>query len=231
MKCHHCGFANEVGSRFCTKCAAPIVPPQNGQTQKWLLGIFISICVLGGWAIIASIVGDANRFKSQAPTTAQLEAAFPDNRTSPAAAPPSAATASAWQYSDYADAMSDQRTKAAYVESLNTINFAFPYSGEQHARLTLRKRRGSDNVILKIEKGQLTCGDYYGRSVSVRFDDKPPRRFSVSESADHDSTVVFIRGEKSFIAELKKSKLVFIEAIVYQNGSPIFLFDTAGLKW
>jgi len=127
--------------------------------------------------------------------------------------------------------MTGQKMRAASVTSSNSVNFDFPYAGEQRAKLIIRRMRGGEGVILSIEKGQLTCGGYYGRRVSVRFDEKPARRFTVTEPADHDSTMVFIRNEKSFIAEAKKAKIIRIEAIVYQNGSPVFEFNTAGLEW
>lgn len=210
---------------------APPQRPGMSTGAKIALGIVISGCVImGGCFACASLIWQgANR-------NLNSNSAVSD-RTSPGSAPGSpqpsdtaASSRTTWQYSESEDRMTNQKTKTAFVISSNTVEFAFPYGGELHASLILRKKRGSDNVILKIEKGQLTCGDYSRRSVSVRFDEGPARRFSVSEAADHSSTTVFINNEKSFIAEAKKAKKIRIEAIVYQNGSPIFEFDTAGLN-
>jgi hypothetical protein len=126
--------------------------------------------------------------------------------------------------------MSGRTTYIAAVSSANSVNFSFPYSGDQHATLLLRKLRGADNVILTIEKGQFLCG-YGGCDVSVRFDDKTARRFTASGPADHSTTKLFINNEKAFIAEARKAKKVRIQAVIYQNGSPVFEFDIAGLKW
>jgi len=205
---------------------------------KVALGIIIGFCVvMGGCFACATFIWEnakrnLNSNSSVSRTASPTSASTPGSTVnSPGPTVATNPPPTAWQYSETEDSMTSQKTKLAFVQSSNTVEFASPYSGEQHATLIIRKKRGSDNVMLKIEKGQLTCGDYFGRSVSVRFDEKPPRRFSVSDSADHDSRVVFIRSEKSFIAEAKKATRIRIEAIVYQNGSPVFEFDTAGLEW
>jgi hypothetical protein len=226
MKCNRCGHSNQDDARFCNNCGAD--QQSKGGAWKVVLALVVGLCVLSG------IV---NRFTStdQTPSSGEGKKYVPSSPPppvpAPALAPAPAAPETAWQYGESEDAMTGQKTRTAVVTSSNTVEFAFPYAGEQHATLILRKKRGSDNIMLSIEKGQLTCGDYYGRSVSVRFDEKTPRRFSVLESADHDSTVVFIRNEKSFIAEAKKAKKIRIEAVVYQNGNPVFEFNTAGLEW
>jgi hypothetical protein len=95
--------------------------------------------------------------------------------------------------------------------------------------LRTHPRYGND-VILNIERGQFLCG-YSGCSVSVRFDDKPPRRFSASEVADHSTTTLFIGNFNSFLSETKKAKTIHIEALFFSQGSRVFEFDVAGLKW
>lgn len=211
------------------------VPPKSGMTPgaKIALGVIIGSCVvMGGCLACATLIWDnAKRNLNLNSNSAVSSTGSPDSAIPPRPTVGDAPPRSSWNYIESSDEMTDQKMKAASVISSNTVDFDFPYAGAQHAKLIIRRMRGRDGVILSIEKGQLTCGGYYGRSVSVRFDEKPPRRFSVTESADHDSTMVFIRNEKSFIAEAKKAKMIRIEAIVYQNGSPVFEFETAGLEW
>jgi hypothetical protein len=63
-------------------------------------------------------------------------------------------------------------------------------------------------VILDIEKGQFMCSSFSGCSVSVRFDDKPPRRFTGMGPSDNSTTTLFIRNYSSFVAEARKAKII-----------------------
>ena len=207
-----------------------------GTGAKVALGVIIGSCVVMGgcFACAGLIYENAKRnlnANSAVTSTGSPTAGSPGSPGSVSSSVADVPPQSAWSYIESTDEMTGQKMRAASVTSSNTVNFSFPYAGAQHAKLTIRRMRGSEGVILSIEKGQLTCGGYYGRSVSVRFDEKPPRKFNVTEPADHDSKMVFIRNEKSFIAEAKKAKRILIEAIVYQNGSPVFEFNTAGLEW
>ena len=125
--------------------------------------------------------------------------------------------------------MSGQTEAIAAVESTNTVEFHFPYAGEQHATLFLRThpRHGKD-LILQIRKGQILCRSYEDCSVLVRFDDKKPESFSGVGPADHSTTSVFIRNYGRFYASMLKAKTVRISVPVYQEGAPIFEFDVAG---
>lgn len=231
MTCLQCGFLNQDGGWFCNNCGIPAPVPQKpkqGNTWKVVLVIFAVMFGLVFLSSLSRLVPDRPRQAAQSPSAPAV---------SPPAKPTAVVTAepteeeSEWRYGESSDAMTSQTIKTASVVSANTVAFDFPYQGEQHATLILRKRRGVEDVMLSIEKGQLTCGGYGQRGVSVRFDQKPARRFSVTEPADHSSTDVFINNEKAFIAEAKKASAIRIEAIVYQNGAPVFHFPTAGLKW
>jgi len=169
---------------------------------------------------------------STSTTTSTPTTAAPSTATQPAPSPPpSEPTAENWHYLDSEDSMTGKPGRTAGVISTNTVAFNFPYAGEQHATLFLRAhpRHGKD-VMLTIEKGQFLCS-ISGCSVFVRFDDKPPRRFSASEPADHKTTMLFIGNYNSFVAELKKAKTLRIEALFFSQGSRVFVFDVAGLKW
>ena len=136
---------------------------------------------------------------------------------------------SQWSYSQEEDAMAKGKTYHASVKSTNTVNFAFPYSGDQHGTLTLRThpRYGKD-VIFSIEKGQIQCPSYSGCKVLVRFDDAQAVNYSAAGPEDNSSETVFIRDYSGFVAKMMKAKKVRISASIYQEGSPVFEFDVSG---
>ncbi len=136
-----------------------------------------------------------------------------------------------WRYDEYKDKMGGGAVQRAYVRSINEIDLDFPYSGSQRAELTLRKhpRYGRD-VIFEVKKGQVLC-QFGGCSVLVRFDDRKAAKYRADWPADHDSTTLFIGNYKRFVSRAKKAKRIYIEVIFYQQGTRVFEFNSAGLKF
>lgn len=116
----------------------------------------------------------------------------------------------------------------AQVSSSNTVDFSFPYSGAQHATLTLRMhpRYGKD-LIFSIEKGQFLCPSYEGCNVLVRFDDGDAVTFSAAAPEDNSTETIFIRNYGRFVERMFKAKRVRISANIYQEGAPVFEFDVS----
>lgn len=134
-----------------------------------------------------------------------------------------------WHYDATEDAMTGRKRFTAMVESSNTVDFGFPYGGDQRGRLTLRTHpQHGKHVIFRIERGQILCPSYEGCRVQVRFDESKPIRFEASGAADHSTDVVFIDDYTGFISRLKKAKRVRIAVNIYQNGAPAFEFDVSG---
>ncbi|WP_122721536.1 hypothetical protein [Pseudomonas proteolytica] len=137
----------------------------------------------------------------------------------------------AWNYTDSEDGISGKSVRRAFVSSINTVDFKFPYGGTQRATLTIRKHpRWGTSVYVAIEKGQFICG-YDDCDVRVRFSKGNAQRMSASEPDDHSSNLLFISNASSFISQARKSDKVYIEANFYQEGSRVFEFDTSGLEW
>ncbi|WKJ91439.1 hypothetical protein QZJ86_04715 [Methylomonas montana] len=134
-----------------------------------------------------------------------------------------------WIYSQDKDKMSGGTTYRAHTLSTNTVEFNFPYSGEQHAALSLRDspRHGKD-VMFRIEKGQILCHSYEECSVLVRFDEDKPSSYSAVGPADNSTEVIFIQNYSRFVQNMTKSKTVRISTNIYQQGAPIFEFDVSG---
>ncbi|WP_312594206.1 hypothetical protein [Stutzerimonas nitrititolerans] len=136
-----------------------------------------------------------------------------------------------WNYSDDEDQMSGKPVKRAYVSSINTVNFGFPYAGSQRATLSLRKHpRWGSSAYMRIEKGQFIC-NYSNCYMTVRFDSGKSQRYFGSEPESNDSTIIFINDYKGLVAQAKRSKKLFIEANFYQEGSRVFEFDISELDW
>lgn len=138
---------------------------------------------------------------------------------------------SAWDYRAREDKMTGGTTYAATATSVNTVNFDFPYSGEQHGRLTLRRdpKYGKD-VILAIEKGQILCPSYDGCTVMVRFDNGKPEAFSAVGAADGSTEAVFIQNYDRFLQKMRKAKIARLSVNIYQEGSPVFEFYVGGFN-
>lgn len=139
---------------------------------------------------------------------------------------------SSWTVSHSTDAMADGGVTNACAESVNDVAQSFPYKTAPML-LCLRKhpRYGQDVTIRLLGGGQFLCTSYDGCTVRVRFDDGAAQAFSAAEPADHSSDVLFISNDARFIAALKRSKRVTIEASLFQQGAPSAAFENTGLDW
>lgn len=140
-----------------------------------------------------------------------------------------AVTGKQWNYDVSEDKMDGGTTYFANVYSTNSVNFDFPYSGLQNAKLTLRTgyRQGKD-VIFSIRKGQILCPSYQDCTVLVRFDDEKPVNYSAVAPADNSSDTIFLRNYEKFLGKLQKAKRVRIAVDIFQEGAPVFEFDVSG---
>ena len=143
-----------------------------------------------------------------------------------------AVQASSWTYTTSTDAMTGGTIKAAYTRSTNTVSFAFPYGGPQHATLALRKhpRHGQD-VFLTLERGQFLCPPFDGCTVLIRFDGGTATRWNAIEPVDHRTTALFINNDKAFVARLRRAKTIRFAANFFQESEHLFIFNVAGLVW
>ena len=130
-----------------------------------------------------------------------------------------------WNFSFEQDEMTDSKNIWATLKSDNYVNQDFPYEGDTYAHLTVRymKKYGYD-ILVQIDRGQIihSYGSY--NSVSVRFDDAAPRKYSFNSSADYDSETIFLNNVNDFIAKAKKATTIKLELPLYQGGRPVFTF-------
>lgn len=137
---------------------------------------------------------------------------------------------SGWDYHDDVNKMDDSKINYALVSSTNDLSLSAPYDGYNKAHITVRKKEGTNNVILQIDKGQF-MGDVYGATIRVRFDTNKPEQYYCLKSSDNDPAVLFISSANKFISKLKKSNKVLIEAVIYQDGTQQLEFNITGFKW
>lgn len=130
-----------------------------------------------------------------------------------------------WEYTSSTDAASGGSYRLATVSSKNQINLDFPYSGEQRARLVLRRhpRYGLD-AYLAIEQGQILCNSYTNTSVLLRADNGPVQQFECGEPADNSSETVFIRNFSRVEQLIKGAKTLYVTVTLYQAGDQTFEF-------
>jgi hypothetical protein len=139
------------------------------------------------------------------------------------------ANAAKWRYSSDTDPMASRPSRTASIDSENTVEFDFPYEGQQHATLTLRNHPSyGRDVIVQIREGQILCPSYDSCSIRIRFDDGPAERWTAAGAADNSTTVLFIRNYSRFVQRMRNAKIVRIQIPVYQEGAPTFDFRVSG---
>jgi len=140
--------------------------------------------------------------------------------------------AAKWSYGRSEDAMTSRETRQASIQSENTVVFDFPYQGPQRGTLVLRDHPSyGKDVIFRIEQGQILCHSFSSCDVRVRFDDGTPERWSAAESADNNSTVIFLRNYNRFIQRLRSASVVRVQVPMYQEGNPVFEFRVGGFDF
>jgi len=130
----------------------------------------------------------------------------------------SSAVPTKWAYSEHQDEMGRGTAKVALVLSSNSVHFGFPYQGETHAALALRKSpKYGENVMLKVERGKFVSS-YTKNFITVRFDDGELWKFDIRDPEDGTAGLLFIHDNEEFIGQLRKAQRVKIEADFFQEG-------------
>lgn len=138
--------------------------------------------------------------------------------------------ASKWSYNEVKDELRNKTRYTASISSNNSVNFGFPYQGDQNLRIGVRDDpQWGDDVYFSVERGQMICGIYDCKG-SISFDGNA-EGLTLVPSGDRDSTVLFAKYPRAIINKLKNSERVVVEITFYQEGNRQFIFDTAGLEW
>jgi hypothetical protein len=204
-------------------------PYING-IKRWQFGLaaFVAFILVG---VFAEPTSEPSPAKDDTAPTSPNSASDTSNESSEPTAAKAEEPQSEWSYSTEKDEMRGAESRFAQAEATNTIDLDFPY-GEQRGRILVRQsaKFGFD-ILVGVPSGQIMCNSYSNSHVSVKFDDGPIRRYSCADASDGSNSMVFIQDAKSFLANLKKSKRVVVEAEFFQNGLQQMTFNTANLKW
>lgn len=235
IKCKECG--NEVSSKAesCPKCGYNVASNEWTTFRKIKYAFFIGLMILINQTCKTcneAFDKHSSEKSDPQPVPNSNVPAPPSREITPEPSPsPSASIepGSQWEYSQNEDDMGNGKSYLARIKSLNTVNFSFPYKGEQYGSLLIRNhpRYGKD-ILFSIEKGQILCSSYNGCNVLIRFDDEKAQRYSANGTADNSTETVFISNYSKFIGKLQKAKRLRLSVDVYQQGSPVFEFDVSG---
>lgn len=137
-----------------------------------------------------------------------------------------------WIFNNSEDEMRNTTDVWASLESDNMVNFDFPYDGGSTLTITVRYMRKSD-VLLKISSGQFIGNDITGDNyVTVKFNNGSPKRYYFNEPSDGSTDCIFINKKSNFISNLRKAKVIMIEAPFYNAGDQVFQFHVdKPLNW
>jgi len=247
--CRHCGTAqtgHPARSRVAAQEAtadppdpyvAPLAKKPMSTANKVGIGVIVLLVIVAIFHASSPTPTPAPTQASSADQSADLNAAANDavaevNAEVATQAPAASAEAANWDYSTKTDKVRGGTSYSATTTSTNTIHQDPPYDSDTSMTLTVRHAPSSGlNIILRISSGQFMCPSYEGCSGTARFDDGSAERIRFTGPDDDSSETIFVEGEKSFLAKLKRSKRLIIEKTLYQAGAPQFEFDVHGLKW
>jgi hypothetical protein len=234
--CRECKAEISNGAKICPRCGIAKPGRTAFSTLLGCVGVIVILAIIGSvgsslktGAAPASTPSETTEGSAMVDATKQAPP-MPSGVVSTDSIPE--ASSSNWTYGKSADEMRGTHTHSASLVSDNELAFDFPYNGGSSGTLSLRSGdRSGLNVILRMEKGQFLCNEYGHPTVSVKFDNGPVRKFGCSESNDNAAGVLFIDSESRFLAALKHSKKMTIEADFFQEGSRQLKFTTSGLVW
>lgn len=220
IKCKECKTEISSEAKSCPKCGSPIAKKSIG------CGSLVGIAFVG-FIILQIISGIFSPNTENSVSNNKTSAPLTPTEINVKVEPP--AIGSQWKYHQHNDEMSKGMIYQAFVSSTNTVNFNFPYSGDQYGRLILRNHpRFGKDIIFKIEQGQILCRSYENCTVLVRFDDEASVNYSAIGPSDNSSDTIFINNYNKFINRMSKANTLKIAVNIYKEGAPTFEFDVSG---
>lgn len=138
-----------------------------------------------------------------------------------------------WVYETNKNEMTDVVRHFASKESKNTVQLTYPINRHSSGLITLIKTPTDNIVMLTIPTGQFESSSTNDGNILVRFDDGTPENYSYEDSADGDTSVIFLYSPiaDKFITNFKNAKEVKIECNLFKDGKEVLKFDVDNLKW
>lgn len=136
-----------------------------------------------------------------------------------------------WAYEQQKDPMSGGITYYAQVQSKNSVELDFPYTGQQKGTLVIRNHpTHQKDIIFLIDRGQILCNSFQGCQVSIKFDNNPPIKVDASGPDDHSNQSIFLGQYNQLMKNIMTSKTMLIEVDFFQQGSHVFEFDVSNFN-
>lgn len=162
--------------------------------------------------------GDSAGSRSDEPSSPKL-----DRKNSPVAG------TTTWTYEKTIGKDGNPVYKAVLV-SPTVLNFDFPYTGGSTVTLTLRHKNSLTYAYLEVSKGQFNRS-FQGGNASIRFDGKPPVRYSLSAAENGRANIVFFDAAQKLINQMKGARKLVVDVEFDGQGKRHIEFITRGLSW
>jgi hypothetical protein len=134
------------------------------------------------------------------------------------------AQAGSWAHSDSVDKMTGDVLKVATLKSDNQVKLKPPYAGKNSGLIQIMALPSGDfSASVSLDKGQWLCGTEC--DILVRFDGGQPMLFKASSSMATPSNRISFKRGSLFYAWVAKSKTVFVQALMYQDGAQVLEFS------
>lgn len=131
-----------------------------------------------------------------------------------------------WTYHNRPNDMGEPM-RIASVRSVNSHNFEFPYRGNTHADLVIRRINNRLDAYISIDRGQIIC--HSGRCTHrLKWDDEAPTPFSGSSSTSNDPTIVFLPNAARLDQRLQKASQLRVELTIHHEGQRVWVFNVQG---
>lgn len=128
--------------------------------------------------------------------------------------------------------MTSETNKYATLESMNKLEFEFPYNGGSTGILEIRQKDNNKaDVVLKISKGQFLSNFKNEHTVNLRFDEHEALQVGYTELSDTSTDTIFLNNEEKIITELTKASTLKIEVQFFKEGNRILEFNVKNFKW
>lgn len=143
--------------------------------------------------------------------------------------PPPAIDVTHWQYHAITGEMDDAVSPTAIISSKNTVEFKFPYAGEQRARIMIAYKADKGYAMLfAVDRGQILCAPAGPCPITLRIDGGKQFAVEAERPNDQSSNDVVIRNSDDLASKIFAASNIKVQATFFQNGSPVFDFDVSG---
>lgn len=210
-KCKECGNEISDSAETCPRCGYK--QPKKAGILAWVLGMVVIVAIVRGTQTNST---ESSPIDSASPANLVVASEIQKEKSS-------------WEYSKDLDKISGKMTSSASSDSLNSHQLNFPYAGGTTGSLIIRKHpRYGNDVIFSINKGQILCG-IHECTVTIKFDNRPPKTYTAVPPSDHSSTYLFIKPTAKLKKEISQAQSVTIEVEFYQSGSRTFEFKVENI--